>query len=133
MRRQLGFTLIELVIVVLIVGILASIAYPSYQAYVIKSRRGAAQAFLGQVVLKQEEFLTTRMSFAASVTALPSASPPGLGLVVPAEVSPYYSFAIDTSTPTGGFTITATALGRQAADGDLTLNSRGAKTPGGKW
>jgi type IV pilus assembly protein PilE len=133
MRRQYGFTLIELMIVVVVVAILAAIAYPSYQSFVMKSRRGAAQAFMGQVALKQEEFLSARSTFAGSVTNLPSASTPGLGMVVPAEVAPYYTFAIDLTTPAGGYTVTGTAQGVQLADGDLTLNSAGSKTPAGKW
>ena len=128
-----GFTLIELMVVVVIVGILAAIAYPSYQQYVMKSRRGAAQSFMGQIALKQEEFLGANSSFAGSVTNAATATPKGLAMAIPAEVSPYYEFSIDTNTPSGGYTINATALGVQLKDGNLTLNSAGAKTPVDKW
>lgn len=128
-----GFTLIELMIVVVIVGILAAIAYPSYQQYVIKARRGAAQSFMGQVALKQEEFLGANSAFAGSVTNASTATPRGLAMSIPAEVSTYYTFSIDTTTPAGGYTITATAQGVQLRDGNLTLNSTGAKTPVDKW
>ena len=54
--RTKGFTLIELLIVVVIIAILSAIAYPSYQAYVIRANRAMAKAELLEVAVRQEHF-----------------------------------------------------------------------------
>ncbi len=70
MSHQKGFTLIELMIVVVIIGILASIAYPSYQDYVTRAKRSDAMNALAQVRIEQEKFRATSTSFASVLSDL---------------------------------------------------------------
>lgn len=127
-KRAAGFTLIELMITVAIVGILASVAYPSYQNYLLKGRRGAAQAFLLQVAQRQQQYFLDNRDFAADL--------PTLGVTVPSEVSPYYGSLPDITKSAGppiGFIIKLTPQGVQARNGEpvLTIDQTGAKTPTG--
>ena len=121
-----GFTLIELMVVVAIVGILASIAIPSYQSYVTKGNRAAAQQYMLKIASREEQYIQDARAY-TDIT--------GLGLTAPAETSGKYTFTAVTNnaaTPPS-YTITATAIGGQVSDGDLTLDSTGAKTPAAKW
>jgi type IV pilus assembly protein PilE len=136
MKIQKGFTLIELMIVVVIVGILAAIAVPSYRQYIVKSNRAAAESFMLQAANREEQIMLDMRGYVA-VTAnanfpnLPTAGSPGINLTVPDNVSQFYDIVI-TLPVTASYTITATAKGTQTSDTNclvLTLNQAGAKTP----
>jgi len=129
-RRQAGFTLIELLVAVAIVGILAAIAYPSYQDQVRKSRRAEAQSFLMAVAARQQQFLLDTRAYALSVAAI--------GIPIPAAVSSHYTLGIAVAAgPPPTYTVTATPSGTQAYEscGTLSIDQAGAKTAstGGCW
>ncbi|KAA0016708.1 type IV pilin protein [Salinicola corii] len=69
-RRQVGFTLIEVMITVVIVSILAMIAIPNYQQYIERSRRGDGQAALQNAMARQESYYGQYLSYAPSVEVL---------------------------------------------------------------
>ena len=124
--NQYGFTLIEIMIVVAIIAILAAIALPSYQEYVIKSNRTAATACLLEQTQFMERFYTTKLSYADA--ALPAG-----GCV--ADLAARYTLAFAAAQPTATtFNITATPTGAQTKDtkcGTLSINQAGTKTEGG--
>ena len=128
MRKQHGFTLIELVITVAVIAILAAIALPSYQQYVIRSKRSAAQAAMMDIANRQQQFLLANRSYADNAALAAS------GYALPSEVGSNYSYSITLSATTEpGFTLTLTPTGSQASDGALSLNNQGVKTPPEKW
>jgi type IV pilus assembly protein PilE len=122
-----GFTLIELMVTVAIVGILAAIAYPLYGNYVIKSNRAAAQVHLIELAQAQSQVMADSRSYAGSVT--------DLGLTTPAIVLAKYKIEFELKDgPPASFKITAKPLsGPQFKDGDLSIDSAGTRLPAGKW
>lgn len=126
---QRGFTLVELMIAVMIIGILAAIALPSYQGYVIKSNRVAAQSQMMDIASRQQQFLLADRAY-ADLSKLNSS-----GYSLPAEVSKSYalSIVVDNEATPPSFVITMTPSGSQSKDGALTLNNAGVKTPASKW
>jgi type IV pilus assembly protein PilE len=123
-----GVTLVELMVVLLIAAVLASIAVPSYRQYVLRSNRTEAAAALLNVAAAQEKFYLQNNTYADD-TQLATAPPAGLGLSATTERG-YYTIAINAAGA-AGFTATATAVGSQAADSDcasFTINQAGTKT-----
>lgn len=118
-----GFTLIELMITVAIVAILAAIAYPAYQQYVINSYRASAGACLTEIAQTLERRYTSNMSYAGDL--------PERGCMNEGDMDTRYNFGPDPIPNAQTFTLTASPQGPQQNDnrncGDLTLNERGEK------
>lgn len=115
--RQCGFTLVELMIAVVVIGVLASIAYPSFMSAIRKSRRAEAIGALNQLQQAQERFRANNLQYTASLSSPPTGTPPGLGLP---STTPggYYAIAIGSASATGyEATATAASGSSQAADG----------------
>lgn len=129
MNKQNGFTLIELMIVVAIIGVLSAIAFPSYQSYMKKSARADAKVGLSKLADKQERFYLQNNTYTTSFTAT------GLNTSLTSEEG-YYEFTITSDDLVSGFLLTATAVSTksQANDTDctvMTLSSTSVKTPNG--
>ncbi|MER2529217.1 MAG: type IV pilin protein [Candidatus Competibacter denitrificans] len=128
-----GFTLIELMIVVAIIGILAAIAYPSYQDSVRKSRRADARAALLDLSqwLERNYTVTSRYNRAVGDTADQTAAQMTAKLPFnqsPRDNTKAYDLSI-TSVGTSDFTLSAVPTGAQTGDpcSTLTLNQAGVK------
>lgn len=103
MRRQQGFTLIELMIVVAVVAILAAIAIPSYLEQTRKGRRAEAVRAVGELQLAQERWRAENPSYGT------------MAQVGAPEASSYYTFTVPNNAAST-YTITATRAGAQATD-----------------
>ncbi len=131
--RASGFTLIELMIVVAIVGILASIAYPSYRESVMRANRAECMGVMVSLANALERRFSATSSYDGGI-------PNGFNAWCPADGEPAaarYNLAVDYQGDVTTFLITATPAGAQAADrcGNLTLNQKGEKDAGedGCW
>jgi type IV pilus assembly protein PilE len=138
---QLGVTLIELMVVVAIVAILSAFAYPSYQRYVVKTKRTVAQSALLQVADRQQQFFMDNKRFATDLTNLGFSANPfildddGMSTVA-GDTQAVYSISLSNVTAT---TWTGTAaplqgqLSRDSYCGSLSLTQAGAKGKTGSY
>lgn len=137
-NRKKGFTLIELMIAVAIIGILTAIAFPSYQNYVTRSSRSAAQTELLQLANLQEKIYLNSNGYAVSVTAAYNGRDDGgLGKTSGRTEDGKYNLSITpNATPTQTYTITATPVANssQDADGIISIAANGTRLhKGNPW
>ena len=130
-NRNYGFTVIELMIVVMIVAILAALAYPSYVQYARKAKRGDAQQLLLNWSINQEIWRSNNTSY-AGVGALPA----------PIDADGNYAFSTVGDPDATSYTLQADGSGSDqvndtARNGDsctiITLNQNGVKSPAACW
>lgn len=125
--RMKGFTLIELMIVIVVIAVLASIAVPSYRQYVLRTHRVEAKSALLNLAAAQEKFYLQNNTYADD-DELTDAPPAGLGLPATTE-NGFYDIEITAADATT-FSARATAAGGQAADSacaTFTINALGVK------
>lgn len=123
---QQGFTLIEVMIVVAIIGILAAIAYPSYDEYVKRGNRTEGQAFLSDVAARQERYFSQNNKYITAVGDIAK-----LGLSNANSPTSKYTLAIATVANDGGYTLTANQQFGDTKCGNLSLNALGEKDRSG--
>jgi type IV pilus assembly protein PilE len=127
MQKSTGFTLIELMIVVAIMAILTTVAYPSFNSYLLKSKRIEAIQSLYSMQLKQEDWRISHPGYTSSAA----------DLINPTS-NAHYSY--NTTVSGSSYTVTATAKGSQLNDKEgstscspLTLSRNNSKTPTACW
>jgi type IV pilus assembly protein PilE len=125
--RHRGFTLIELMIVVVIASILVGIAVPSYTSQVRKSRRTDARNALMDIASREERYLSVTNSYSAAPTDVGYS-----GVAWPQTLlDGYYTVTVAVGTNPNSFLITATTTGIQVSDTDcatFTVNQQGVQT-----
>lgn len=130
MRKQSGFNLIELLIVVAIIGILGSIGYSSYQGYMVDARRGEATSRLQQLAQAQEKYYLDNNSYTKKLS--------DLGISESSTSDGNYTISMSTQSGGEAYTLTATAdsSGKQKSDSDcspITINSKNQRLPVDCW
>lgn len=123
-----GFTLIELMIVVVIVGILAAIAYPAYQQHVRETKRADAHATLLRIATIQEKFFSNNNAYANTTTTLGYAAHPAM------SQDGFWAVTVTAVGP-AVFTLSAAPAGSHAdpACPAITLTSAGFRAPAACW
>jgi len=141
---QSGFTLVELMIVVIILGVLAGIAYPAYKSHMMKTRRADARGVMLAIAAQQERFFTECNWYATTLAGTRGCGADNtagvLGFGLSGSVVDNYTFALtaggkfrDGTLPAAcsdascGFTLEATPKSTQVNDGKLMINSRGER------
>ena len=116
MKKNLGITLIELMVVVVIVAIIASIAYPSYRDQIRKTRRADAKAALMDAAAKMERHYTQFGRYSGTIA--------NSGIATTSPENFYNITATVTGAASQTFTLTATRAGQQVGDdcGNYTID-----------
>ncbi|MBL4909760.1 MAG: prepilin-type N-terminal cleavage/methylation domain-containing protein [Alteromonadaceae bacterium] len=126
--KSTGFTLIELMVVVAIIGILAAVAYPTYVDSVARNNRAEAQRELMRLATNEEQFFSDNRTYTADMTQLGAPADP----YITASGNYSIDFLSPPGTVGGAFTLTATAQGTQATNDSscttLAIDETGKKT-----
>ncbi len=130
MYRQKGFNLIELMIAVVIIGIIASIAYPSYQEYILKSWRTAGGSCLLEMAQRMERQYTTAFSYVLADQSVIL----GIPCSTDNDIDSRYTFSFTANPTATAFALQAAPKGAQSDDecGTISINQAGAKGVGGR-
>lgn len=124
-----GFTLIELMITIAIIGILAAVVYPSYIDNVTRSNRTEAQRELARIANLQEQFYIDFRRYTDDLTEL--------GLNADPYITDQGNYTVDASINSATFTLTADALGSQKTNDTtctaLSITETGVKSPSTCW
>ena len=132
-EKQKGFSLLELMVTLLIVGILAAVAIPSYQSHVTEARRSDATTMLVNVASLQEQYFLDNKTYAANMTNIGFSANPFV------TENGYYQVQVQAATASCPiltcYIIEAAPQNAQSGDscGTLTINSQGTKLPSGCW
>ena len=123
-----GFTLIELMIVVAIIGILAAIAYPSYTQYLIKTNRVDAQTEMVKVAALLQKYRVLNSTYLKADGTSLTLDNLGISSNYPDSVKPMYSLTL-SNVSAGTWTLTAEpiAVSGQKGDGALTITHTGTQ------
>jgi type IV pilus assembly protein PilE len=134
LSRQRGVTLIELMIVVVIVAVLASVALPSYRDYVLKSNRAVAKGKLLDIAARQEAFFSDNKQYTATLSNLgiaDSGADPDSNWVAASSTDAIYTFSLAVTNSGMSFTATATTANAQTPDDSrcatLTVTNTGQR------
>lgn len=130
-QKQHGLTLIELVVVMLIIGILAAVAIPSYRNYVMRSQRSDAKDALLALATQQEKFYLQCNTYATGIAAAPDCAAGDLQ-AADASKNGWYDLAVDAADATS-YTLSAEAAAggnqfRDEACRIYRINERGIRT-----
>ena len=133
--KQQGMTLIELVVVMVIVGILAAVAIPSYRSYVIRSQRSDAKDALLALATQQEKHYLQCNSYAGGAGSIAAVANCAAGRLQGAATSKngWYALSIPTASNAISFTVRAVAIAgeNQAQDAEcqrFEVTDRGVRT-----
>ena len=130
MRSARGFTLIEVMIVVCVIGILSAISYPSYQRYIQRANRSDAQQFMAKMDTRQKQIMLEQRAYATAPNAL-NVGATGWACSATTCTGARYTItfnpAVSNVATPPSYSICAVPVAIQASDGYLMLDSTGSK------